>query len=122
VFAVGGRDLLTSNAGTWSRASDAFINDLNGIACAPLGAPTRSTWGRAVIVGGGSLKLRLTGEHWESDFGAEPFADLHGAWGAPSGAFWGVGGNFNAAPKAGASREGVVARYATDRISSRMAQ
>lgn len=75
---------------------------------------------RAVIVGGGSLKLRLVGDQWESDFGSKPFSDLHGAWVDPTGAF--VGGSFNATPRAGASREGVVARYGPGPNSSTIAQ
>lgn len=110
IIAVGGRDLLTSNGTTWSRSDAVLVNDVNGVACAPPGAPAQP-WGRAVIVGGGSLKLRLVGEQWESDFGSQPFSDLHGAWVDPTGAFWGVGGSFNATPRPGVSREGVVARY-----------
>jgi hypothetical protein len=110
LFAVGGRDLLTSNGTTWKRSEAVLVNDVNGVACAPPSAPARE-WGRAVIVGGGSLKLRLVGDQWVDDFGSKPFSDLHGAWVDPTGAFWGVGGSFNATPRAGASREGVVARY-----------
>jgi hypothetical protein len=110
LFAVGGRDLLTARSGTWTRDDAALVNDVNGVACAPPGAPARP-WGRAVVVGGGSLKLRLVGDRWESDFGDVPFTDLHGAWVDPTGAFWGVGGSFSASPRPGASREGVVARY-----------
>jgi hypothetical protein len=121
IFAVGGRDLLTSNGTTWKRSDAVLVNDVNGVACAPAGAPARA-WGRAVIVGGGSLKLRLVGDTWESDFGSKPFADLHGAWVDPTGAFWGVGGNFNATPRAGVSREGVVARYGPGTISQTIAR
>lgn len=111
IIAVGGRDLLTSNgAASWKRSDAVLVNDVNGVACAPPGAPPRD-YGRAVIVGGGSLKLRLVGEKWESDFGAKPFEDLHGAWVDPTGAFWGVGGKFNDTPRAGVSRQGVVARF-----------
>lgn len=111
LFAVGGRDLLTRDAtGNWTRSSTPFLNDLNGVACAPVGAPARD-YGRAVIVGGGSLKLRLVGNEWKDDFGSEPFTDLHGAWVDPTGAFWGVGGAYLASAKPGASRAGVVARY-----------
>ena len=117
VFAVGGRDLLTSNGTTWKRSDAVLVNDVNGVACAPPGTPARE-WGRAVIVGGGSLKLRLVGEQWESDFGSKPFADLHGAWVDPTGAFWGVGGAFSASPRPGASRDGVVARYGPGTITN----
>ena len=117
VFAVGGRDLLTSNGTQWKRSDAVLVNDVNGVACAPASAPARA-WGRAVIVGGGSLKLRLVGDHWEDDFGSKPFSDLHGAWVDPTGAFWGVGGSFNASPRAGASREGVVARYGAGTVPS----
>jgi hypothetical protein len=60
------------------------------------------------------------GDKWESDFGSEPFTDLHGAWVDPTGAFWGVGGKFNASPQAGVSREGVIARYGAGTISGRI--
>jgi hypothetical protein len=121
IFAVGGRDLLTSNGTQWKRADAVLVNDVNGVACAPAGAPARE-WGRAVIVGGGSLKLRLIGDRWESDFGSKPFSDLHGAWVDPTGAFWGVGGGFNATPRPGVAREGVVARYGSGTVSSVIAQ
>jgi len=121
VFAVGGRDVLTSDGATWKRSDAVLVNDVNGVACAPPGAPSRE-WGRAVIVGGGSLKLRLVGAQWESDFGSKPFADLHGAWVDPTGAFWGVGGSFNATPRAGVSREGVVARYGPGTVSGVIVQ
>jgi hypothetical protein len=77
--------------------------------------------GKAVIVGGGSLKLRLLDGKWEDDFGTEPFTDLHATWIDDTGAFWAVGGNFNASPKAGATRGGVVARYAKDAVSGVLA-
>lgn len=121
VFAVGGRDLLTSDGAMWRRSEAVLVNDVNGVACAPAGAPSRP-WGRAVIVGGGSLKLRLVGAAWESDFGSKPFADLHGAWVDPTGAFWGVGGSFTATPRAGVSREGVVARYGPGTVSGVVAK
>jgi len=119
IFAVGGRDLLTSNGAAWTRSSAQLLNEVNGVACAPPGAPARE-WGRAVIVGGGSLKLRLVGSEWKDDFGSEPFSDLHGAWVDPTGAFWGVGGAFVASPKLGASREGVVARFGPGTVPSTM--
>jgi hypothetical protein len=117
IFAVGGRDLLTSNGTQWKRSDAVLVNDVNGVACAPAGAPARE-WGRAVIVGGGSLKLRLVGDRWESDFGSKPFSDLHGSWVDPTGAFWGAGGSFNATPRPGVAREGVVARYGAGTVSS----
>ncbi|MDB4942128.1 MAG: hypothetical protein JWP97_1662 [Labilithrix sp.] len=111
IFAVGGRDLLTSDgAGHWTRASLALVNDVNGVACAPPGAPAQD-YGRAVIVGGGSLKLRLVGSAWVDDFGTEPYDDLHGAWVDETGAFWGAGGKFNEAASQGVKRNGTVARY-----------
>lgn len=116
-FAVGGRDLLMATGTEWKRSDAVLVNDVNGVACAPAGAPARE-WGRAVIVGGGSLKLRLVGAAWESDFGSKPFSDLHGAWVDPTGAFWGVGGSFTATPRAGASREGVVARFGAGTVPS----
>lgn len=108
IYAVGGRDLIVSNGVEWRRADVdpmMLVNDLNGVSCAG---------GRVVVVGGGSLKLRFTDGRWESDFGSTPFTDLHGAWADPSGAFWGVGGQFLAASRPGARRNGVVARHGGD--------
>ncbi|MBX3263404.1 MAG: hypothetical protein KF782_27275 [Labilithrix sp.] len=110
VYAVGGRDLLVSDGTTWRRADVdplKVVNELSGVSC---------HGGRAVVVGGGSLKLRLVDGAWESDFGSEPYTDLHGAWADPSGAFWGVGGQFTASARPGAKRQGVIARYAADAI------
>jgi hypothetical protein len=112
VYAVGGRDILISNGSTWTRAPVdplKVVNDLNGVSC---------NGGRVVVVGGGSLKLRLVDGVWESDFGSAPFPDLHGAWADPSGAFWGVGGQFVAAPHPGASRKGVIGRFGADMAPS----
>ena len=120
LFAVGGRDLLASDGTTWKRSDVILENDINGVACAPPGAPARD-WGRAVIVGGGSLKLRLVGEQWVDDFGSKPFSDLHGAWVDPTGAFWGVGGSFNATARPGVSREGVIARFGPGAVSTTIA-
>ena len=117
IFAVGGRDLLTFDGTTWKRSDVLLENDINGVACAPAGAPAHD-WGRAVIVGGGSLKLRLVGDQWVSDFGSMPFSDLHGAWVDPTGAFWGVGGSFTTTPRAGVSRDGVIARFGTGTASA----
>lgn len=117
IIAVGGRELLTSDGTQWKRSDAPLVNDVNGVACAAPGAPARE-WGRAVIVGGGSLKLRLVGDRWESDFGSSPFSELHGAWVDPTGAFWAVGGGFSAAPRPGVSREGVVARFGPGTVSS----
>ena len=112
LYAVGGRDVLTSKGdGTWTRVptDDFLLSDVNGVACAPAGAPARD-YGRVVIVGGGSVKLRLVGSTWKDGFGTPPLLDLHGAWVDPTGAFWGAGGRFNDSPRSGASRTGVVAR------------
>ena len=118
LFAVGGRDLLTGDGtGAWQRSNAVLVNDVNGVACAPPGAPARD-WGRAVIVGGGSLKLRLVGSEWQNDFGSEPFDDLHGAWVDPTGAFWGVGGKFNESAQPSVSRHGVIARFGPGSVSS----
>jgi hypothetical protein len=117
VYAVGGRDLLVSNGATWTRASVdplKLINDLNGVSCSAGLAPTAP---RVVVVGGGSLKLRLVDGVWQSDFGSAPLSDLHGAWADPSGAFWGVGGQFATGPEAGVKRGGVVGRFAADAVA-----
>ena len=115
VYAVGGRDLLVSNGTEWKRAEidpQKILNDLNGVSC---------NGGRVVVVGGGSLKLRLVNGVWESDFGSEPFMDLHAAWADSSGAFWGAGGQFATSAKAGAKRKGVIARFAADVVPSTLA-
>ena len=118
LIVVGGRDLLTGDGtGAWKRSDALLVNDINGVACAPPGAPPRD-YGHAVIVGGGSLKLRLVGSDWQNDFGSKPFEDLHGAWVDPTGAFWGVGGKFNEAPRARVSRQGVIARFGRGTVAS----
>jgi hypothetical protein len=121
IIAVGGRDLLTSDGTTCKRSDAVLVNDVNGVACAAPGASPHA-WGRAVIVGGGSLKLRLVGDQWESDFGSKPFADLHGAWVDPTGAFWGVGGGFNDSPRPAVSRHGVVARFGPGTVPGTIAK
>jgi hypothetical protein len=118
VYAVGGRQVLhTSGDGTWSKVDGlAIVSDVNGVACAPGAAP----FGGVVVVGAGSLKLRLVEGAWVSDFGKKPYADLHGAWIDPSGALWGAGGSFVASPRPGARRNGVVARYGVDSVAGRL--
>ncbi|AKU96630.1 Glycosyl hydrolase, BNR repeat protein [Labilithrix luteola] len=117
IYVVGGRDLLTSDGQTFSRSDELLVNDVNGVACAPASAPARP-WGNVVAVGGGSLKLRRVSGVWESDFGTEPYSDLHGAWVDPSGAFWAVGGDFNTAARPGSARAGVVARLGDGTVAS----
>jgi photosystem II stability/assembly factor-like uncharacterized protein len=110
IFAVGGRDLLQSLDGrTWQRADVLLVNDLNGVSCRD---------GNVVTVGGGSLKLRLVEGKWVSDFGSKPFTDLHATWVDETGAAWAVGGQFVAAPRPNATRNGVVARYGPGLVSS----
>lgn len=115
IYAVGGRDVLESDGTTWKRADIdplKLVNDVNGVSCGPNGV---------VVVGSGSLKLRLVKDgatkRWETDFGSEPLVDLHGAWADPTGAYWGVGGQFAAAARPNAKRQGAVARYAANAIS-----
>jgi hypothetical protein len=104
VYAVGGRDVLRSDGTTWTALDVALSNDISGVAC---NAP-----GDVVIVGSGGAKQRLVGGVWQDDFGTKPYSDLHGAWADGAGTFWAVGGNFVGPPgDAGASREGVIARY-----------
>lgn len=112
VFAVGGRDVLAWNGASWSRVDVPLLNDVNGVACAPASAPAGPGTSRAVIVGGGSFKLRLVDGAWKSDFGAPPLTDLHGAFVDAKGALWGAGGSFTSAPRPGQKRDGVLARYA----------
>lgn len=114
VIAVGGRELLTSDGnGAWKRSDQLLVNDVNGVAC---------TNGKAVIVGGGSLKLRLVDGTWVDDFGSKPLIDLHGAWADEIGAFWGVGGQFVAAARQGVTRNGTVARYGEGIVSGAVEQ
>lgn len=122
VYAVGSREILVSDGTTWKSVLQAgadpqldplkVLSDVNGVACGANGV---------VIVGGGSLKLRLVKDgptkRWETDFGSEPLVDLHGAWADPTGAYWGVGGQFAAAARPNAKRQGVVARYAANAVS-----
>lgn len=118
VFAVGGRELLTSNGkGDWKRSDILLVNDLNGVACASANGNKS-----AVIVGGGSLKLRLAGTTWENDFGSQPLVDLHGAWVDETGAMWGAGGQFAAAAKSGVTRNGTVARHGSGVVSGAIEQ
>lgn len=125
LFAVGARNLLTGDGATWTKpqlpadvlTAGVIPNDVNGVACAPSGARDRG-FGNVVVVGGGSLKLRLVNGTWKTDFGSPPLVDLHGSWIDPTGAMWGVGGNFNGSAKAGASRGGVVARFADDTVGT----
>lgn len=124
VYAVGGREVLVSDGVTWRSLTQSepridpleIKSDVNGVACGPNGV---------VIVGGGSLKLRLVKDgkdgdtkRWETDFGSEPFVDLHGAWADPTGAYWGAGGQFAAAARPNAKRQGVVAAYSAQVVSS----
>jgi hypothetical protein len=105
VYAVGGRDVLRWDGTAWTRldVSMSLTNDVNGVSCA---SP-----GNVVIVGFGGLKQRLVRGQWQSDFGAEPYSDLHGAWADPTGAYWAAGGDFITDPRPGAARDGVVGYY-----------
>lgn len=111
VYAVGGRDLLAWNGTSWTRSDTPLLNDVNGVACAPASVRDRPGQTRVVVVGGGSLKLRLVDGAWTSDFGTVPYDDLHGAFVDDTGALWGAGGSFTAAARPGAKRSGVLARY-----------
>lgn len=115
IYAVGGRTILRSAGdGQWAKVTDvALVSDVNGVACAPSAAPN----GKVLVVGGGSLKLRQVDGKLVSDFGSKPFTDLHGAWIDPTGAMWGVGGNFLGSARPGATRDGVIARYGAGVVS-----
>ena len=117
LFAVGSRDLLVSDGTSWRRADPLLVNDVNGVSCV-----RKDGRSRAVVVGGGSLKLRLLDGTWLNDFGEPLQRDLHGAWADPTGAFWGVGGQFAAAPRAGARRQGVVARWGVGAVPGTLAR
>lgn len=110
VYAVGGNDVLVSDGTTWTRAGVTLENGVNGVACA---SP-----GNVVVVGFGGLKQRLVGGRWQSDFGAEPHGDFHGAWADPSGAFWAVGGDFASKPAPGLGRSGTLAVYGTATVEA----
>jgi hypothetical protein len=112
VYAVGGRDVLRSDGTTWSRVNVTLLNDANGVGC---GAP-----GAVAIDGFGALKQRLVSGAWVDDSSRPPLADLHSVWADGSGAFWVAGGDFVAPPKAGKPRAGVLARYGSGNVSTRM--
>jgi hypothetical protein len=109
-YAVGGRDVLVRKNGVWSRDPIELLNDVNGGACGQDGS--------VVLVGLGGFKARLVQNAWVDDFSSKPYADLHGAFVDSEGALWGVGGGFLSSAKPGVRRNGVVARFATDTISS----
>jgi hypothetical protein len=104
VYAVGGRDVLRSDGSSWTGVDVTLDNDVSGVACA---RPNN-----VVIVGSGGLKARMVDGQWHDDFGAEPYnTELHGAWAAPDGAYWAVGGDYITAPSPGAARLGAVGYY-----------
>jgi hypothetical protein len=109
VYAVGGRDVLKSDGKAWSKVDVALLNDVNGVSCGKTGD--------VVIVGLGGMKQRLVGGAWIDDFGSQPYADLHGAWVDPTGAMWGVGGNYLGQPAPGVSRKGVIGRCGLGDVS-----
>jgi hypothetical protein len=102
IYAVGGRDVLRREDGTWKAIDLELTNDVNGVGCE---AP-----GSVAIVGFGGLKRRLVDGEWVDDFREVPHADLHATWPDGAGSFWAVGGNFLTKPSA-SPRAGVVARY-----------
>jgi hypothetical protein len=104
--------VLRSDGTTWTRLDAPITNDVNGVACA--------SSGQVVIVGGGGLKQRLASGQWQDDFGAPPYAELHGAWADPGGGYWAAGGDFLTDPRPGASRQGVIAYFGTTVPSSRL--
>jgi hypothetical protein len=111
VYAVGGLDVLQSDGTTWSRGAATVENGVNGVAC---GAP-----GHVVLVGFGGYRQRLVAGAWIDDTASSPLEhDLHGAWADPQGGFWAAGGGFVDMPKAGASRNGVLAYYGTAIVAS----
>jgi len=110
VYAIGGLDVLRRGASGWEKLDITLTNSMNGVAC---GAPAS-----VVLVGFGGAKQRLAEGVWVDDFGVPPYADLHAAWADGTGTFWAGGGNFLTPAKAGAAREGVVARYGQGRVAS----
>ena len=105
VYAVGGRDVLRSDGTAWTRVAfpAPLENDVNGVSCA---GP-----GRAVLVGSGGVKRRLSNGVWEDDFLEDPHLDLHGAWADPAGGYWAAGGDFASGRADGGARAGVLAFY-----------
>jgi hypothetical protein len=110
VYAVGGRDILRRDAAGWTKVAVPLTNGVNGVSCAAAGAPA--------VVGFGGLKRRLVDGMWFDDFTKAPHGDLHAVWADEQGAYWAVGGDFVASPKAGQARNGIVARYGPGQVSS----
>jgi hypothetical protein len=111
VYAVGGRDLLRFDGGAWSRVDRPLSNDVSGVHCANEGA-------HLAIVGSGGLKQRRFDGSWSDDFTSEPHADLHAVWIDETDAVWAVGGDFVSKSQPGKPRNGIVTRYAADRVPS----
>ncbi len=104
VYAVGGPGVWRWDGAAWALEPGVAEQSLTaGVAC---GAD------HVLVVGFGGLKLRkdrATGA-WTDEQAAAPLTDFHGAWAAPDGALWAVGGGF-LSPPGGTSRRGVAARW-----------
>jgi hypothetical protein len=116
VFAVGSRDVLSSDGATWSAMSPApqIFNDVNGVACSQDGKGGVGL----LVVGFGSLKQRFEGGAWIDDSSQEPLTDLHGSWTDGAGSYWVAGGDFAGPPSPGKPRAGVLARYGPGTVTS----
>jgi len=112
VYAVGNFDVLHSNGANWEKLTLELTGSVNGVATA---GP-----GNAAIVRFGGLKQRFVEGQWIDDFLSEPHADLHAVWAEGDGAYWAVGGNFVGPSSAGASREGIVARYGVGKVGAEL--
>ncbi len=106
VYAVGGAHVWRWDGATWGEITGLpGFAGASGVACGER---------EVLVVGLQGLKLRLdrAGGTWLDEQFAEPWdVDFHGAWAAPGGALWAVGGDFLAPPSGGA-RRGLVARRA----------
>lgn len=110
VYAVGNFDVLHSDGGTWQKVTIDLTGGVNGVSAAKNGD--------VAIVGFGGLKQRFVNGQWIDDFLDEPHGDLHAVWADGQGSYWAAGGNFVTPTNAGASREGIVARYGVGTIGS----
>jgi hypothetical protein len=94
VWAVGGQAVYHWDGAGWSPAAVTPLATAAGVHCGK---------DEVLVVGNGGMKLRYVRaqDRWIDDTFADPFySDFHGAYIAPSGSLWAVGGNYNGPPNA----------------------